>query len=148
MSYLIPLVEPWYDRASGWSSHAEGMRPYWYVAWDPSGGSFTMTSVPLADLRLIQRQVPVGSSADIRSFGWRSRVGNSRSDFRKLEPGHLRPDHRGIVSQYAARPRVRPHGRVHLLDENIARRSWFGRLSGSRASVRSTCQAPFSNERA
>src|SRR5205823_10496142 len=29
---------------------------------------------------------------DIRSFGWRSRVGNSRSDFRKLEPGHLRPD--------------------------------------------------------
>jgi hypothetical protein len=63
MSYLIPLVEPWYDRASGWSSHAEGMRPYWYVAWDPSGGSFTMTSVPLADLRLIQRQVPAGSSA-------------------------------------------------------------------------------------
>jgi hypothetical protein len=63
MSYFIPLVEPWYDRASGWSSHAEGMRPYWYVAWDPSGGSFTMTSVPLADLRLIQIQAPAGPRA-------------------------------------------------------------------------------------
>ena len=51
---------------------------------------------------------------DIRSFGWRSGVGNSGSDFRKLEPGHLRPDHRGIVSQCAARPRVRPQGGVHL----------------------------------
>ena len=54
---------------------------------------------------------------DIGSFGWRGGVGNSGSDFGKLEPGHLLPDHRGTVSQYAARPRVRPQGGVHLLDE-------------------------------
>ena len=51
---------------------------------------------------------------DIRGIGWRGGVGNSGSDFRKLEPGHLRPDRRGIVSQCAARPRVRPQGGVHL----------------------------------
>jgi hypothetical protein len=54
---------------------------------------------------------------DIGSFGRRDGVDNAGSDFRELEPGHLRPDHRGIVSQYAARPRMRPQGGVHLLDE-------------------------------